>query len=161
MKIKIKKARLKETDKCLELVNKTFDKFEAPLYGEQGTACFKRFTDYENIYKLVKEKRMKIYKATLGKQLVGVMAVMNLSHVSLLFVDENFHRRGIATALLDVCVRECKRRAEYQKFLTLNAAPAAYKFYKSYGFEAKSSEQVNEGIIFTPMEYALDKKTRI
>jgi ribosomal protein S18 acetylase RimI-like enzyme len=52
-----------------------------------------------------------------------------------LYVDEAFRRRGVALALLDACVEECRRRRCH--VLTLESGhhrAEAHRLYESYGF---------------------------
>ena len=80
---------------------------------------------------------------------------MNGNHISLLFVDGIYHRRGIGRALVGHLLEQLKRDGRYDR-VTVDAAPYGIEFYHRLGFADISSEQCRDGIIYTPMERKLD-----
>ena len=98
---------------------------------------------YKNeIHKLI------IYAAFIENKIVGVLA-MRESHISLFFVNKNYHRQGVGRSLFKV-IKEDYRG----KKITVNSSPYAVNIYKKLGFAAKDHEQVTNGIRYTPMIYA-------
>ncbi|MDR0951847.1 MAG: GNAT family N-acetyltransferase [Oscillospiraceae bacterium] len=69
----------------------------------------------------------------------------------MLFVDGQYHRKGIATALMNEMVNALK--AEGITRITLNSSPYGIPFYERYGFKATDCVQHKDGLIFTPMEF--------
>jgi GNAT superfamily N-acetyltransferase len=76
------------------------------------------------------------------------------THISLLFVDENYHRRGVGRRLLEY-VSEYVKTEEGHRLLTVNSAPYATGFYHRMGFVDTGTLQMNDGIYYTPMEMSI------
>jgi len=77
--------------------------------------------------------------------------VLNYNHLSLLFVDEEYHHRGIGR---DLMRRMCEylKKEEGERYMSLKAAPYAVEFYRKLGFHAVHEEEAFSGIRVTPME---------
>ena len=122
-----------------------FMKYEAPDYTEEGIEAFKKImTDEDYI------KKIRCYGAfdDESNQLVGMIATRNDgNHITLFFVDGNYHRRGIGRGLMNLAVQDNKTGK-----ITVNSSPYAVEIYKRLGFIAKGPEEVSDGIRYTPME---------
>ncbi|MEA4921471.1 MAG: GNAT family N-acetyltransferase, partial [Clostridiaceae bacterium] len=70
----------------------------------------------------------------------------------LLFVDHQYHRRGIATALVKKAVADCKELDDNLDHITVNSSPYAVPFYVALGFEQLSEVCEQNGIKFVPMK---------
>lgn len=147
----IKNLNDSEFDNAIKLTLEVFMEFEAPEYSEEGV---KTFTDYVTS----NETRQILLNDTnvfLGcyhkKQLVGIVAFRNDSHVSLLFVDNNHHRQGIATRLMKKAVKITKKKGVRE--ITLNSSPYAVPFYHRFGFVDTDAQRITDGIKYTPMKY--------
>ena len=88
------------------------------------------------------------------KQIVGILTLRNNSHISLLFVDEKYHRRGIGRALIEYLREYLLSEAGISK-VTVNAAPYGVAFYHKLGFQDLRPEEERDGIRYTPMEFVL------
>ena len=85
-----------------------------------------------------------------GERIVGAASVRNRNHLSLLFVDEAYHRRGIGRELMErFCMYLQNEMGE--SCMTLRAAPYAVEFYRRIGFAAVSPEEEVGGIRVTSM----------
>ena len=143
MEIKeIKDFQMKE---ALELVWKVFLEFEAPDYTKEGIAEFKKTIDDKTWI----EKR-KFLGAFDDDKIVGVIATFETSHIALLFVDGNYHRKGIGRKLF-----ETVKKQNYKGFFTVNSSPYAHDVYKHFGFCDTDTEQVVKGLRFIPMKLEL------
>jgi predicted N-acetyltransferase YhbS len=69
------------------------------------------------------------------------------------FVDENYHRKGVATELFGRVISELRQHG-VEKIL-LNASPYAVPFYHAIGFTNTDTERIWHGIRYTPMEMYL------
>lgn len=137
---------------ALDLALKVFMEFEAPDYEPEAVMNFKHdVVENEGYIKAVNEGKRLMFIALNGSEIVGVVGERDKGHISILFVDGSYHRRGIATELMNHIVCELKLR----KFdrITLNSSPYGLPFYKSFGFVSIDAEQKLNGFIFTPMEY--------
>ncbi len=155
MRLRISEIKDKELSECLELVHKTFMRYDAPLFTDEGISSFMRFASYDNISYLMDKRSIKFYKAVFKGKLIGAAAIKNLSHISLLFVDEEHQRNGAGTSLLNFCIKVIRRKNKYACKVTLNSSPASYEFYLKFGFNFDSDEKISGGVIYTPMSYAL------
>jgi GNAT superfamily N-acetyltransferase len=87
-------------------------------------------------------------------RVVGMITLRNETHVSLLFVDEAYHRQGIGRRLMEY-VLDYVKNEEGHRILTVNAAPYAVGFYHKLGFVDTGKEQLSDGIYYTPMEISI------
>jgi len=85
--------------------------------------------------------------------LTGVIALRDLHHICLLFVDKAHHRRGIARGLYQKAMQHCQSRGA--KIITVNSSPYAAEAYRRLGFVDTDVEQTINGIRFIPMEHRL------
>lgn len=86
-----------------------------------------------------------------GKEkILGLISLREVNHISLLFVDEKYHKQGIGRALLNYAATYLYEE-QGKIFCTVNAAPYAVEFYKKIGFHAVKPEESRDGIRFTPM----------
>ena len=69
-----------------------------------------------------------------GARIVGYGAVRNDTHVSQIYVAEDWHRRGVGSALLRGLIDAVRRRHPSATKVTLNATPRAVEFYLRLGF---------------------------
>ena len=129
---------------ALDLALKIFDKFEAPDYSDEGIESFHRsLNDKEYI------DQLKMYGAFSDGVLLGIIATRNKgNHIALFFVDDKAQGKGIGRKLFE---KICKDRQTGK--LTVNSSPFALEIYHHLGFKDTDSEQIIDGIRFTPMEY--------
>ena len=140
----VKRIAPERLNSACALALEVFNRFEAPEYSAEGIAEFNAFlNDSDTIC------RMPFYGAFDGGKLVGVLAMRQSQHISLFFVKEDYHRRGIGRLLFDSMRQDC----ENQTF-TVNSSPYAVGFYERLGFIAESGEQITNGIRYTPMRFA-------
>ena len=137
--------RLHETEipAAIDLIWTVFLEYEAPEYPEEGVRTFRaNLDDSEKI------RNLKFYGAFDGETLVGIICVRQPQHIGGFFVRGDYHRRGIGRALFETMARDCEK----QEF-TVNSSPYAVEVYRHLGFTATDSEQLEDGIRFTPMIY--------
>jgi GNAT superfamily N-acetyltransferase len=141
--IHIKRLSGNEIDKVLELVMKVFLEFEAPDYSQEG---IRTFQDYINDDRAIKE--LDIYGALIDNQVIGVIATRNINHISLFFVDREYHQRGIGKQLFHFLLTNTS-----SENITVNSSPYAVEVYHHLGFTDTNKEQLQNGIRYTPMIY--------
>ena len=155
--LEYKEIKQEELPETLELVHKVFDEFEAPYYSEEGIASFYKFIDINNMSEQYSNGSLYFYGCFVNDIIVGMIAVKDFVHISLLFVDKQYHRQGIARSLFDHIIQICKEKNPSLKMITVNSSPYAVDVYHKLGFSNVSSEQVVDGIKFTPMELKIEK----
>lgn len=137
---------------ALELVWEVFEKYEAPEYEEMGIKTFRHFIEYHNMVEKVHQGKMIFWGCYLNNYLVGVIALREGQHISLLFVREQFHHLGVATRLVKMAVAYVEAMEPDIRAVTVNSSPYAVGFYETVGFHALGPEQTADGIRFTPMK---------
>lgn len=134
---------------AMELVKAVFMEFEAPDYSEQGIQEFLKFIDMERVRKQIETSLLTLWACFNGQRVIGVLGVETRGHVCLLFVSGDFHRQGIAKALLERGLGVFCHKKFAQ--ITVNSSPYAVKAYERMGFVSAQPEQCINGIRFTPM----------
>ena len=117
--------------------------FEAPDYPADGVDEFKRsLEEPEYIGNLC------TYAAIDDcGEIVGMLATRNSGrHIALFFVDSAYQRKGIGRKLFELAKADCPGET-----MTVNAAPFAIPIYEKLGFNVNNTEQIVNGIRFTPM----------
>ena len=64
-------------------------------YGEEGIRSFAEFVTDEALKKMFLIGEYLLFVALDGEKIVGLISLRNGNHIWLLFVDEEYHRRGI------------------------------------------------------------------
>ena len=85
-----------------------------------------------------------------NRVITGLIEVRSYSHISLLFVKKEYHRKGIAGELLKSALEKCRQEKSYLRFLGVNSSPYAVHIYEKLGFVKTGPEQTINGIRFTP-----------
>lgn len=139
LNVLIRKLGNEDQQKALSLVWKVFLEFEAPDYTQEGIEEF-----YKSIHDEKYISMLSLYGAFLNDELVGVIATRNNGkHIALFFVSGKYHHQGIGKQLFQA-VRTNK--------MTVNSSPYAVLIYQKLGFKATATEQVVNGLRFTPMK---------
>ena len=148
LEYKIEEIKLENLEEAIRVIEITFLKFEAPDYSKEGVENFFEFANYETI----KEKlngNMKMYVAKVNEKIVGVIGYRDNSHINLLFVLEEYQHNGIAKALYNLVIDNCKNVDT--KRVTVNSSPYAHNVYLKLGFIDDNQMQEVDGIKFYPM----------
>ena len=147
---KIKPLSQGDWDIATALVWRVFLRHNAPDYDQEGIGSFLNFISDEHLRLFCQLDEFRMYGAYLGEHLIGVCLMRCGGHVSLLFVETPYHKKGIGSELLSYVTEEAQKRG--LKKLTVNAAPAAVGFYEKKGFTPTGPEQQKDGVRFLPME---------
>lgn len=146
----IKPIEKNEWEEAMRLAWDTFVLFEAPEYSREGIKAFKNFVNDPILKSMFLEGKYRAVGAYCDGLLVGIMGIRNENHLSLLFVDSEYHRRGIATRLIQKGFNIVYN--EYgKKEMTVNSSPYAVGFYHKMGFVDTNIEITTDGIRYTPM----------
>lgn len=142
--MKIEKLEQLEKAEALALVWDVFLEFEAPDYTEEGINTFRNFICDE-----VAMTALDMYGAWCNGVCTGVIATRSAgSHISLFFVRKDFHRQGIGRKLVEhVLINKAVGP------ITVNSSPYAVEIYHKLGFTATNTEQLTDGLRYTPMVY--------
>lgn len=144
----------KEWADAMQLAWDTFLIYEAPEYSPEGVRNFHDFVRDPMLKKMFLKGQYQTLGAFIGKTLIGILGVRNRSHISLLFVDQEYHHQGIASALLKTMFHYARTEMGLTE-MTVNASPYAVGFYHRIGFMNLSEEVTTDGIRYTPMRIAI------
>jgi len=140
-----------DLEEAMALVWEVFAEFQAPEFTQEGIEEFWRFIDGEYMNMMLGEGIMTFWGAFEDDLMVGVCAVRDNNHIALLFVDGEYHRRGIGSTLLKKAVADCKYLDPDLNRVTVNSSPFAVPFYEAMGFKALSGMVEEDGMKFMPM----------
>jgi GNAT superfamily N-acetyltransferase len=136
---------------AMEFVWQVFSEFESPEYSEEGCATFKAFIeDPSNITEKMAIGELHLWGTFDGTKIVGVIAIRPPLHISLLFVDKAYQRKGIARKLFETVIGDRVIIGEHTS-ITVNSSPYAVEIYRRLGFVTTDAEQTKNGLRFTPM----------
>ena len=103
MSMTVLRLDVSDLSEVKELIKKVFMRFEAPEYSDEGVAHFMTYLD-EKLEKEIVIEQLQLWGTKIDQQLVGVLAIRSGKHVALLFVDEAYHRQGIAKKMYQACL---------------------------------------------------------
>lgn len=147
----IRWARPEDWKKAMDMVWDTFIKFEGEDYSSEGIRNFYDFIYDDGLYRSFINGDYLAMVALDGEKIVGFASVRDGNLLSLLFVEESYHREGIGKALVDRFCTYLKREMG-QTYMKVKASPYGLGFYERIGFVAIMPEQRYAGIRVTPME---------
>ena len=99
--IEIRYLKPEEWDDAMALAWKVFLRFEAGEYTEEGIHSFLDLISDERLKRLFEFGEYPVYAAFDGPQMVGMISLRNINHISLLFVSDAYHRQGIGRRLME------------------------------------------------------------
>ena len=150
----IRWAGVNDWTPAMNMIWKTFLKYEGDIYSPEGIRNFLDFITDEDLFHSFVEGRYLMMVAVDNEQIIGAASVRDGNHLSLLFVDERYHRKGVGRTLM-TCFGKFLKEEAGEVFMTLKAAPGAVGFYERIGFRATGPEEQYSGIRVTPMEKIL------
>lgn len=154
LKCEIRFTDQDEWESAMTLVWKTFLEFEAVDYSPEGVRSFEDFITDTGLKRMFIMGTYQMMTAYYDDRIVGVISLRNQMHISLLFVDKDYHKKGIGRALIGKMADYVKNELG-QSRLTVNSSPYGVDFYHRVGFTDIGPQTQQDGIIYTPMEYIL------
>jgi len=137
-----------EEGRVCALIEKVFNEFVAPDYGQE---CVDEFFKFANPMAMARRKgpEQVVIIAEKGTDIVGVIEMRSFNHIAMLFVGSR--GEGIAKGLFKKAVNVCLKRHPDIKTITVNSSPFAESIYSKMGFKTTGRKQKKNGIIFVPM----------
>lgn len=139
----IRRLSQEEIPAALTLCWRVFLEYEAPEYPPEGVAFFRANLDDRE-----RTRKLDFYGKFDEETLVGVLCMRAPQHIGGFFVDGAYHRRGIGRRLFETMRRDYDRQV-----FTVNASPYAVEVYRHLGFVPTDTEQLTDGLRYTPMRY--------
>lgn len=143
--IQFREAEIQEVQAINDLVLEVFDKYIASGYSPAGQSTFRTYVNA--LLARLSEGISFCLVAILEGKIVGMIEVRNFNHISLLFVDDAYHKIGIAKKLVSSSIEKGKVIE-----IDVNSSPYAVNIYKRMGFQQLGEEQEKDGIRFIPMK---------
>ena len=152
--MEIRELNTKDVVPSMELVLRVFSESETPEYRKEGIAEFQAFIEPDFIVGKMKSCELRLWGAFEYTQIIGVIAIRPPLHISLLFIDKQYQRRGIARKLFNTVISD-KTVISGNEHVTVYSSPYAIDIYRCFGFVQTDAEQNVNGLSFTPMECTL------
>ena len=152
MDYEIRLAMNEDIAPAVDLAWRTFVKYDAPDYGAEHTERMRKAIEDRLNDLSIYNQRLLVVALVDGK-VVGMIETYGTNRISLLFVDSEHQRKGIATAMMSKIASELKVRG-YDK-IVLNSSPHGLPFYKHFGFVVVEEEKNPDTPWKTPMSYIL------
>jgi GNAT superfamily N-acetyltransferase len=143
-----------EEREASEMLVRSFQTFVAPDYSDEGVQAILDYIDPDALAERANKNHDTVVAVT-NDQIVGLIEIRDHDHISLLFVDENYQRRGISRELLKRTIEMCRIHSPNSTELTVNSSPYAVPIYARLGFEQAGPEEIRNGVRFTPMTLIL------
>lgn len=150
----IRNAYREEWQDAMALAWKTFLRFEADVYSPEGVKNFENFITDSTLYRMFVMGAYQMFVAVDHGRLVGMITLRDTTHISLLFVDEAYHRQGIGRGLIGYLADYLRTEVGAER-VTVDSSPYGVGFYHKMGFRDIRPEETKDGIIYTPMEFIL------
>ena len=143
-------AKTEEWAPAMKMIWKTFLKFEGEDYSPEGIQNFFDFISDDNLYRAFLRGDYQMMVALDENRVIGAASIRNYNHLSLLFVDEEYHYRGVGRALMKKMFEYLKMEAG-ERYMSLTSSPYAVDFYHKLGFRTVKPEEEISGIRVTSM----------
>jgi len=134
---------------ALQMLWDTFKEFEANKYTAEGLREFQNYIEYTSMRRRLENSELMMWGCFHNGKAIGLIAGRDPGHISLLFVDKQYHRQGVARALYQKFVEHYSNCSE----ISVNSSLYAIEAYQRLGFVATDVEQQKNGIRFVPMKH--------
>jgi GNAT superfamily N-acetyltransferase len=151
---KVEKFVMGEEARISELIKTVFDEFVAPDYSAAGNKFFYAYIEPGKIVERFLQGSVVLTTQNNGN-IIGVIELRDHHHICLLFVDKEWHGKGIAKRLLAKAVALSPENNKGMKYFEVNASPYSEKIYARMGFKKTSDIQDVNGLKFIPMKMEL------
>ncbi|MCZ6790334.1 MAG: GNAT family N-acetyltransferase [Candidatus Dadabacteria bacterium] len=142
-----------EIEVC-NLAARSFNEFIAPGFTEEGIQEFFKYSN-PRAFKRRLESGYFTMVAESGGKLAGMIEMRGNKHISMLYVDKAYHRKGVAKDLVRQALQEISSNSATPKDITVNSSRYAVPFYEGLGFIQFENEKSIFGVIHIPMVLSL------
>lgn len=134
-----------------DLVMRSFLTHVGHEYSANGVEEFVRYADASALRGRLESGRCFTLVAVADDDVVGMIEFRDRDHLSMLFVDDRFHRRGIARTLVGRAIGRLGESGVVSE-ISVNSSRYAVPAYEHLGFEVSDRERTVNGITFIPMK---------
>lgn len=138
-----------------QLILKVFNELVGPDFSYSGR---KVFIDYIHPLELLARQRKQnhyILVAKDGTGIAGIIEWRNGNHISLFFVDTNYHNQGIGKKLFQQSLKYILQLNPLLKSIDVHSSLFAVEVYQKLGFSISGDQKEENGIIYVPMIYKI------
>ena len=135
------------------LVERVFNELVAPDYKKNGIEEFFKYTNPEALAARRGPDQFVVLAEEEGR-VGGMIEIRGGDHIALFFVERR--GEGISRGLLDLALKECRRRKNDLTQITVNSSLFAEPIYRRLGFESSGGPHMVNGILFVPMTLRLE-----
>ena len=151
----IDELKIDEINFVSDMIDNIFNEFVGKDYSAEGNNTFKVYIKPENIKNRFIDKSSEFYTVKINNKIVGIIEIKNKDHISLFFVQAEFHGKGIGKFLFKHYLNRTKKENSEIKAITVNSSIYAEKIYSKLGFTKTNEMEEKEGIKYIPMEYKI------
>lgn len=116
------------------------------IFEKETPTWFEKELSEESFKQRISSDEYKHFAYILGNEILGFIAIKDKNRLFHLFVDSNYHKKGIAKELWDVI----KKQYDISN-MSVNASLYAIKTYESFGFSIEGEEKEYLGLKYQPM----------
>lgn len=154
--IKIERYKKGQEIAIYQLIKKVYDEYVSIDYSDEGNSFFYDWIQPSRIVER-QQHQVNLLVAFADSKLVGMIEVRDNKNISLLFVDKEYQRLGIAKRLFNESLKTCIERDSTLDAFYVHASPFSIPVYKKLGFVETNSLQENHGIKYLPMRMTIVK----
>lgn len=148
--IEVREMRPDEAQEVSDLAMRSFDAFVGHEFSEEGVAAYTEYASADALRARQGHDHFTLV-ARVDGEIAGMIEFRHGEHLSMLFVDAAFHRRGIGRMLYDAALERLRGEAPGLREITVNASRYGVPIYERLGFVVAGEEQTVNGITFVPM----------
>lgn len=148
--VEVREMQPEEAQEVSDLAMRSFEEFVGHELSEEGVAAYTEYADADALWARHGRDHFTLVARVAG-DIAGMIELRRNEHLSMLFVDSAFHRRGIARRLYDAALQRLRRDVPTLQRITVNASRYAVPAYERLGFVVTGDEQTINGITFVPM----------
>lgn len=152
MEYEIRLATADDIPPALDLAWRMFVRYDSLDYGVEHTERM-RVAIEDRLKNLSIYIQRLMVVALVDDKVVGMLETYGTNRISLLFVDSEYQRKGIATAMMRKIASELKMRGHDK--IVLNSSPYGLSFYIHFGFTVEDEEKNVDTPWKTPMSFVL------
>jgi GNAT superfamily N-acetyltransferase len=150
----VEQFKIGEEVRISNLIRTVFDEFVAPGYSDAGNNFFYDYIGPKKILERFLQGNIVLTAQNNGK-IIGFIEVRDGNHISLLFVDKSWHKKGIAKSLVAKAITLSRGKDKSMRCFEVNASPYSEKIYAQMGFKKTAEIQDVNGMKFVPMVLGL------
>lgn len=155
-RIIIRQAYLNEWEDAMSLAWRVFKQFVAKDYTPEGVESFLDFISDSSLKRTFEAGECHLFAAYDNGHMAGMISLRNHTHISLLFIDAPYQKKGIGRQLIQY-LESYVMLAQKGSFITVNSSPYAVDFYRRVGFMDTGGKQCSDGIWYIPMEKKINR----